>query len=179
MFIGKLSTTVMIALTATAILSATPAAARVKAGALGCDISAGFGVIVGSKRQIQCVFTPSSPGPNEHYTGTITKLGIDIGALSGGGLSWLVYAPTNRIDGALQGSYSGVAANATLGLGLGANVLFGGFNGSIALQPVSAEGTAGLSIAAGVANMILTWQPPPPPAKPVKTTKRHSTQHPK
>ncbi|MBO9630042.1 MAG: DUF992 domain-containing protein [Shinella sp.] len=174
MSIARLIAAAVIAATATTFLSATPAAARVKVGSLGCDISPGFGVIIGSKRTLNCIFTPSSPDrPSERYTGTITKFGVDIGTLAGGGLIWLVYAPTNRLDGALQGSYSGVAANATVGLGVGANVLIGGFEGSIALQPISAEGTSGLNIAAGVANMILTWVPPaPPPLAP----RRHVSQ---
>ncbi|NLS08378.1 DUF992 domain-containing protein [Rhizobium sp. P32RR-XVIII] len=171
MSISRLIAAAVVAATATTFLAATPAAANVKVGSLGCDISAGFGVIIGSKRTLNCIFTPSSQGwPSERYTGTITKLGVDVGALAGGGLIWLVYAPTNRLDGALQGSYNGVAANATVGIGVGANVLIGGFEGSVALQPVSAEGTSGLNVAAGVANMILTWVPPiPPPPAP----KRH------
>ncbi len=157
-------------------MSATPAAAatRVQAGSLTCDISEGFGLIVGSKRDINCVFTPSQPGPVEHYKGTITKIGVDIGVLKGGSLIWYVYAPTNHADGILQGSYSGVAANATIGLGLGTNVLAGGLDGSVALQPLSVEGTSGLNVAAGIANMKLTYEPPPPKAKPAK---HHTQKH--
>ena len=38
-------------------------------------------------------------------------------------------------------------ASATVGVGLGANVLVGGSGNSIALQPVSIEGTTGLNVA--------------------------------
>jgi hypothetical protein len=93
--------------------------------------------------------------------------------LKGGTLIWYVYAPANHPEGALQGSYSGVAANATVGLGLGANALVGGMEGSVALQPLSVEGTSGLNVAAGVANMKLTFVPPPK-AKPAK---HHTQKH--
>jgi hypothetical protein len=42
-------------------------------------------------------------------------------------------------------------------VGAGANVLIGGFNSSIALQPVSIEGQNGLNVAAGVVGMTLTF----------------------
>ena len=39
---------------------------------------------------------------------------------------WLVYAPTSRRAGALSGTYGGASAEATVGAGVGANVLVGG-----------------------------------------------------
>jgi hypothetical protein len=41
--------------------------------------------------------------------------------------------------------------------GLGANVLVGGSNRTIALQPLSLQGQAGLNVAAGVAGIELRW----------------------
>jgi hypothetical protein len=165
----------------TALAGLAPAHAqqsRVQAGSLSCDISAGISVIVGSKREIDCVFFPTAPIGVEHYSGTITKLGIDLGVINRGSLVWLVYAPTVLQNGALQGTYGGVAANATLGLGLGANVLIGGFDGSVALQPLSVEGTAGLNIAAGIATMRLRYTPvATKPAPAPKSTKHHKTHN--
>jgi hypothetical protein len=57
--------------------------------------------------------------------------------------------------GALAGSYVGASAGATVGAGLGANILVGGGPQSFALQPLSMEGQAGLSVAAGVADLEL------------------------
>jgi hypothetical protein len=69
-------------------------------------------------------------------------------------------APTaNLALGSLAGSYGGATASATVGVGLGANVLLGGSANSIALQPVSIQGTTGLNVAAGIAAMTLTYQP--------------------
>jgi hypothetical protein len=174
MSVFKLTPIALAIAAATAVSAPEPAAAaNVHAGSLTCDISAGIGMIIGSKREVDCTFTPSSPGHVEHYRGAITKIGVDIGVLKGGTLIWYVYAPANHPDGALQGNYSGVAANATVGLGLGANALVGGLEGSVALQPLSVEGTSGLNVAAGIANMKLTFVPPPK-AKPAK---HHTQKH--
>ena len=128
-------------------------------GVLTCNVSSGFGFIVGSSRAVDCTF--SSPnGPPQHYIGSINKVGVDIGYLQSGIMVWSVVAPTvDFTPGSLSGSYGGVTASATVGIGAGANVLVGGSNNSIALQPVSVEGTTGLNIAAGVAEMTVNFQP--------------------
>lgn len=129
--------------------------ARTAVGTLNCDISGGIGMIVGSRKGVACVFTPSTPGPREVYMGTISKFGLDIGATAGGGMVWAVYAPTNRGFGALAGHYSGASAEATVGAGLGANALLGGSNRTVMLQPLSVQGQAGLNLAVGVAALEL------------------------
>jgi len=68
---------------------------------------------------------------------------------------WAVFAPTTRRIGALAGNYGGTSAEATVGAGLGANVLVGGSDRTIALQPLSVQGQAGLNVAAGVTELIL------------------------
>jgi hypothetical protein len=128
---------------------------RTKAGTLTCDISAGIGLIITSKKEVACMFTPSQPGPREVYTGSITKFGLDLGATTGGEMIWSVYAPTNRRFGALAGHYGGASAEATVGAGVGANVLVGGSNRTVTLQPVSVQGQTGLNVAAGVAGLDL------------------------
>lgn len=128
---------------------------RTKAGTLTCDISAGIGLIITSKKHLTCMFTPSQPGPREVYTGSITKFGLDLGATAGGEMVWAVYAPSNRRFGALAGHYGGATAEATVGAGVGANVLVGGSNHTVTLQPVSVQGQAGLNVAAGVAGIDL------------------------
>ena len=130
---------------------------RVQAGRLGCDISSGIGLIIGSQRALNCAFTPSLPGPAEFYVGTLTKFGVDIGATGGGVMVWLVYAPTSLPAGALAGSYGGATAEATVVAGVGANVLIGGSNRTVTLQPVSFQGQSGLNVAAGVAGIDLRW----------------------
>jgi Protein of unknown function (DUF992) len=126
-----------------------------KIGTLTCDISVGIGVIIASKKNLTCMFTPAQPGPREVYVGEITKFGLDLGATTGGEMLWTVYAPSNRRFGALAGHYVGATAEATVGAGVGANVLVGGSNRTIALQPVSVQAQTGLNVAAGVAGLEL------------------------
>jgi len=92
----------------------------------------------------------------EHYIGHMSKVGMDIGYTGGGRMVWAVFAPSSDMDpGALQGTYTGATASATVGVGLGAHVLIGGFDKSIALQPLSVEGNSGLNVAAGVGQLSL------------------------
>ena len=128
---------------------------RTKVGTLTCDISGGIGMIVASKKSVTCMFTPAQPGPREVYTGSITKFGLDVGATSGGEMVWSVFAPSNKKFGALAGHYGGASAEATVGAGVGANVLVGGSNRTVTLQPVSVQGQAGLNLAVGVAGLEL------------------------
>lgn len=128
---------------------------RTKAGTLTCDISGGIGMIIASKKDVTCMFTPSQPGPREVYVGSISKFGLDIGATTGGEMVWAVYAPSTRKFGALAGNYGGASAEATVGAGVGANVLVGGSNRTVTLQPLSVQGQTGLNIAAGVAGLDL------------------------
>jgi len=145
-----------LALTAAVALPVTGTAqGRDKVGTLNCDISAGIGAIIASKKSVTCMFTPSARGPREVYVGSISKLGVDIGATSGGEMVWAVFAPSNRKFGALAGHYVGATAEATVGAGLGANALVGGSNRTVTLQPVSVTGQTGLNVAAGVAELTL------------------------
>ncbi|HTM73236.1 MAG TPA: DUF992 domain-containing protein [Pseudolabrys sp.] len=136
-------------------IPASAQANRTKVGTLSCDISGGIGLIITSKKDLTCMFTPSQPGPREVYVGSITKFGLDLGATAGGEMVWAVYAPSTRKFGALAGNYGGATAEATVGAGLGANVLVGGSDRTVALQPVSVQGQAGLNVAAGVAELRL------------------------
>jgi hypothetical protein len=147
---------VLILLLAAASFSSERAQAqRIRTGVLNCDVSAGIGLIIGSQRSVNCLFTPDQPGPQEGYFGTISKLGLDIGATAGGVMVWGVYADTSRGYGFLAGDYAGASGEVTIAAGLGANVLVGGSNRTVALQPVSIGGQVGLNLALGVANLSL------------------------
>ena len=132
-----------------------------KIGYLNCHVASGWGVICGSSRKLECVYTPAASGKKiEDYSGSVTKFGADIGYLQSGVILWTVLAPGVKITenpGLLAGHYGGATASATVGLGIGGNVLVGGFDGSIALQPLSIEGTTGLNVAAGVAMIDLKF----------------------
>jgi Protein of unknown function (DUF992) len=132
-------------------------AGHVEAGTLTCDISGGIGFIIGSQKALNCSFVPALPGPPEFYSGVITKLGIDLGGTRGGVMTWGVYAPTTRAAGFLAGTYAGASAEATLGAGVGANILVGGSNHTVELQPLSIQEQTGVNIAAGVAEIELRF----------------------
>jgi hypothetical protein len=134
-----------------------PAGAKsgVNVGALSCTVEGGVGLILGSSKAMDCTFDPAGGGDRERYTGRVTKLGIDIGVTGESYIRWLVFAPGEIDRGALAGTYGGASAEATVGVGLGANVLVGGLKDSIALQPVSVQGQEGLNIAAGISSMRL------------------------
>jgi hypothetical protein len=160
------------ALAAGALAFAVPAdAAGIKVGTLTCQVASGWGFIFGSSKDLRCVFHPSA-GRSEHYEGTVSKFGVDIGYTDSAVIVWGVIAPTSSMrPSALEGDYAGATASATVGVGLGANVLVGGFDRSIALQPLSVEGSTGLNVAAGIGAIDLKYVPPdmdmgPPPPPP-------------
>ena len=85
------------------------------------------------------------PGPQEYYVGDdpqvrpryrrhrpaadgLGRLRLDLGG-----------------RGALAGNYAGATGEATVAVGLGANVLVGGSNRTVALQPLSVTGQVGLN----------------------------------
>src|SRR5579863_4338575 len=131
----------------------------VRVGDLTCNVASGWGFIFGSSKDLHCTYRGSN-GHREHYTGAISKFGVDVGYTEGGVLVWGVFAPTSDMrKGALSGDYVGATAQATIAVGAGANVLVGGFNKSIDLQPLSVEGSEGLNVAAGIGSITLRSAP--------------------
>ncbi|MBX3512102.1 MAG: DUF992 domain-containing protein [Xanthobacteraceae bacterium] len=144
------------ALAATTAIATAQPQDRIQAGTLNCDVSAGLGLIIGSQKEVTCQFIPAdNNSPREVYVGVINKFGLDIGATSKGQMVWNVFAPTSRPVAALSGDYVGAGAEATVAVGLGANVLVGGNNRTVALQPVSIQAQEGLNVAAGVTELKL------------------------
>ncbi|GKY87196.1 DUF992 domain-containing protein [Sinisalibacter aestuarii] len=134
----------------------------VKAGTLTCLGEGGWGAIVTSKKVFECTYVSVDGNVKEAYQGTIRKVGIDIGMTDKSALAWLVLGPEtgftgDYLPGALAGEYRGVGAEATLGTGVGANLLFGEGDEAFRLQPVSVQMQTGLSIAAGVQTMSLDF----------------------
>jgi hypothetical protein len=127
----------------------------VKVGVLTCNVSSGWGFVFGSSRDLRCNYAPTSGQP-EHYTGRVKKFGVDIGYVTSAVIVWAVLSPTSDMrPGALAGDYVGATAAASVGVGVGANVLVGGFNKSVTLQPLSIEGNQGLNVAAGIGAISL------------------------
>ena len=151
----------LVACMATLIVAAaggTPAHSQSGAnvGTLTCNVAGGVGFVFGSSKDLSCLFTRTD-GKAERYTGSIKRFGVDIGFTKEAQIVWLVFAPGSIAPGALSGSDGGATASGTVGVGAGANVLLGGSNKQVTLQPVSVEGSKGLNVAAGIGAVDLNY----------------------
>lgn len=150
---GKLAIAALFALSAAGL---APVLAKTQAGVLTCNVEGGAGLIIGSQKDMRCVFNPSGKGESERYTGVITRVGLDVGFTGEATMTWVVLAPSSDIGGgALRGTYAGASAEASAGVGGGANILIGGSNDTISLQPLSVKGQTGLNAALGIAALEL------------------------
>ena len=150
----RVSTAIVAATLAASVSSAVAQAQRTEVGVLECrGTTTSF--IVGSVTELGCLFKPSAGGPPEPYSATIRRVGPDLGFTAETVLAWGVFAPTRLGAGELAGTYGGPSASATAGVGVGANVLVGGSNNTISLQPVSVQAQTGLSVQAGLSGLEL------------------------
>ena len=92
------------ALTMASAAQAAPHGVRV--GDLTCNVESGWGFIFGSSKDLHCTFRGN--GHHEHYTGSISKFGVDIGYTGGEVLVWGVFAPTSDMREGDQRSQDGV-----------------------------------------------------------------------
>jgi hypothetical protein len=128
---------------------------RVRVGVLECRGGASIGFVVGSVTNLGCVLHADGL-PEDRYIATIRKVGVDLGITQESALAWGVYAPVARLGpGDLSGNYAGAQGSASLGIGVGGNVLIGGSDNSIALQPLSVQGQVGINVAAGLESLEL------------------------
>src|SRR5450631_1988652 len=148
---------VLVALAATFV---SPAIAQqppgTSVGTLTCKMAPSIGLIFGSQQRMACRFAPNGPYPPEAYLGVMNSIGLDIGITAGGVMAWGVITPNaGPMRGKLAGKYVGASGSVGLGVGVGANVLVGGSNRSISLQPLSVEGTVGINLSLGVSGLTL------------------------
>jgi hypothetical protein len=152
------TTTIAAALLAASFASQAGAQEGAEVGLLDCVIEGGTGFIVGSSKDLACTFTPADQTqPPEPYFGVVNKFGIDIGSTGEALMQWVVVAPTADAYamGMLAGDYVGASAEATAGVGVGANLLVGGSDRTFSLQPVSVQAQTGLNLALGVTEFQL------------------------
>lgn len=151
-----LAATAAIAFAVAGGYSSVSQAGGIEIGTLSCNVAGGVGLIIGSSKGMKCVFSPAGGGPSEGYSGSIDKLGVDIGFTNKSRIIWTVFAASSDVPrGALAGRYGGATAEATVGVGIGANALVGGLSNSFTLQPLSIQGQTGLNVAGGLARMTL------------------------
>ncbi|MGB7694890.1 MAG: DUF992 domain-containing protein, partial [Pseudolabrys sp.] len=125
-------------------------------GMLTCKLNPSIGFIIAGHQSMECRYVPGAGGAPQAYDGALNMVGINIGITAGGILNWAVLAPTDGIPaGALAGEYVGASGDVGFIVGVGANVLIGGSSRTVALQPVSVEGSVGANVALGVSALKL------------------------
>ena len=125
-------------------------------GRLSCTIGNNFAAIAKSQRPTECRFRPRR-GPIQHYNGIVRSFSLDLGSVRTATMVWRVYGPYARAPlGALSGSYKATGAAP----GTAANVLVGGQNNEVTLQPLPFQGNRGINVAVGVTTLELTLDPP-------------------
>src|SRR5262245_57135435 len=151
-------------LLATLAVAATfvePAAAQTPqswtlAGTLDCKVDPNVGSTMPGHQSMRCLFTPTAPIPSEAYAGALNTSDQNVGISSGGVLGFAVLAPTTGLSpGALTGEYVGVSGDVGIGVGAGPNVLLGGSNRTVALQPSSLQDSITLNVVAGLSLLKL------------------------
>jgi len=152
--------TILPVLAGFAMTCVSPASAQsppgTNAGVLTCKMAPSIGLIFGSRQRMACRFVPSGPYPPEAYVGVMNTIGLDVGITAGGVMAWGVFAPgAGPLRGKLAGTYVGASGSVGVGVGVGANLLFGGTGRSIALQPLSVEGSVGINLSLGVSGLTL------------------------
>ena len=153
----------LLATLALAAMLSLPAAAQTpqswtQVGSLSCKVNPNIGFIIVGHQPMECLFTPNTQTPPQAYDGAINTVGLNVGISAGGVLGWAVFAPTTGVPaGALAGEYVGVSGDIGIGVGAGANVLLGGSDRTIALQPLSLQGSVALNVVLGVSSLKLRW----------------------
>jgi hypothetical protein len=130
----RLLTLTIATLALMAPIASASAAPPVRAGILQCRGGQNVGFVVGSVTSLECVFQSEGRRP-EPYIAKVQRIRLGRGELAG--------------------SYGGVGANASIGIGGGGNFLVGGPANAYALQPLSVQGQTGLNVAAGIAGLEL------------------------
>jgi hypothetical protein len=117
--------------------SEAQAEARVEAGVLTCTVRGGAGFIVGSTKELLPLpqAGPRRIRPRHHQQVRARhRPHPAVGHRLGGA------GPDDQTAAlSLSGDYGGISAEATIGLGVGANALVGGSNPGIILQPLSVQ----------------------------------------
>lgn len=126
-------------------------------GTLRCNVAGGGSFIVGSRRKLDCVYTPAR-GKRERYVGRISRFGVDIGPVTKGKIIWTVRAPGSgkEAPGRLAGRYGGYGGQVAVGKGGGYQNLIGG-SGNFMLIPTSLTGVTGVNLAVGIAGLNLEY----------------------
>ncbi|HUF57431.1 MAG TPA: DUF992 domain-containing protein [Thermohalobaculum sp.] len=131
-------------------------AARIELGTLTCELAAVTNVIVYAEESFDCVLE-TNEGEMIAYEGNIEKIGANLQIKTAQTLKWIVLSSVSMDEPEdLSGSYFGASAQASLGVGGGANVLVGGSGDNFTLQPISVTGQEGLGASLTLDSLTLS-----------------------
>lgn len=137
-------------------LNTTNANSRIYIGSLTCNIEGGTGYILGSSKSMDCVFLSKDGVQSAQYTGTINKVGVDIGYTKAIHTIWRVYTlGPDRPANSLSGTYVGEQGTVAAGGQAGGNWIYGGPNAEIGMIASGIVQDAGYNLAMGIGAMTL------------------------
>lgn len=131
-----------------------PANAEVLAGVMKCRVAGNLSFVLGSQRDIACLYRPNGHGPKQYLVGTTDRFGIALGFQFAGTLLWDVKSALHDA-GDLTGVYSGVGGDAKFFDGPNGDILVGGPGDRISLKPVTVGGPGGFEVSAGIGRVSL------------------------
>ena len=137
-------------------LNTTNANSRIYIGSLTCHVGGSTGYVLASSKPLDCVFLDKDGVQSAQYTGSIDKVGIDIGYTKAVHTIWRVYS-LGSVRGPynLSGTYVGEQSSVAAGAQAGGNWIYGGPNAEIGMLASGVIKDAGYNLAAGVAAMTL------------------------
>jgi len=132
--------------------------AGAKIGILTCATvqGSGYNLIIHSTVDVDCTYESTDNSGVEHYIGeTGIGLGVNLQFDQSRTLVFTVLAADTKAGShKLAGKYVGAGASASVGVGAGVQVLVGGGDKSVSLEPVI-EGSKGIGAAAGITYLYL------------------------
>lgn len=137
-------------------LNTTNANSRIYIGSLTCNVGGSTGYVLGSAKPLDCVFLSRDGVSSAQYTGTIDKVGIDIGYTRAVHTIWRVYSlGSDRGVTQIGGTYVGEQGTVAAGNQAGGNWIYGGPNAEIGMVSSGVIKDAGYNLATGVAAMTI------------------------
>ena len=137
-------------------LNTTNANSRIYIGSLTCNVGGSTGYVLGSAKPLDCVFLGKDGVSTAQYTGTIDKVGIDIGYTKAVHTIWRVYSlGSDRGVTQISGTYVGEQGTVAAGNQAGGNWIYGGPNAEIGMVSSGVIKDAGYNLATGVAAMTI------------------------
>jgi hypothetical protein len=137
-------------------LNTTNANSRIYIGSLSCNVGGSTGYVLASRKTLDCVFLNKEGTERAQYTGSLDKVGIDIGYTRAVHTIWRVYSLGNvRGPNNLGGTYVGEQGTVAAGTQAGGNWIYGGPNAEVGMLASGVVQDAGYNLATGIAEMTI------------------------